>query len=440
MTLPIVTEGHHLDVRASIDACIKCNVCTTVCPVSRVTDLFPGPKYVGPQAERFRGPSVEDRVPDHTVDLCNGCGYCTRACPTGVLIAQTNNKARAGIVGEGRVPPRRAVRNRLISDTDLLIRLGANPLAPLANLALRNRLLRWIGEKLLGVHRRGPLAPFSRHTFRAWWRGQRRPAVLPADADSNRTVVYFHGCAVNGFEPDLGRDAVEILERNGFTVIVPPQECCGLPFISNGLYDHARRKARRNLASLAAFARAGVRIVGTSTSCTFALKAEYRELLDLHDDDARAVADATWDICELLVDLHDRGELDTRLAPVAESVPYHPPCQLRSHGIGTPAMDLFGLIPGLRATDQDHDCCGAAGTYGLKAERWQIAQDVGAPLFDRVRAAAHGGATRAACDSETCRWQIEQSSGVRTVHPITILAESYRRADAPPEGSWRRVV
>jgi glycerol-3-phosphate dehydrogenase subunit C len=180
--------------------------------------------------------------------------------------------------------------------------------------------------------------------------------------------------------------------------------------------------------------------VGTSTSCTFALKAEYRELLDLHDDDARAVADATWDICELLVDLHDRGELDTRLAPVAESVPYHPPCQLRSHGIGTPAMDLFGLIPGLRATDQDHDCCGAAGTYGLKAERWQIAQDVGAPLFDRVRAAAHGGATRAACDSETCRWQIEQSSGVRTVHPITILAESYRRADAPPEGSWRRVV
>ena len=93
-----------------------------------------------------------------------------------------------------------------------------------------------------------------------------------------------------------------ILERNGFTVIVPPQECCGLPFISNGLYEHARRKARRNLDSLASFARAGYRIVGTSTSCTHALKAEYREMLDLADDDARAVADATWDICELLVD------------------------------------------------------------------------------------------------------------------------------------------
>jgi glycerol-3-phosphate dehydrogenase subunit C len=420
----------------SADACIKCNVCTTVCPVSRVTDAFPGPKYVGPQAQRFRGPAAQAGSPDRTVDLCSGCGICTRACPAGVLIAETNNRARAAMVGERGA----SARNRLISDTDLLIRLGSNPIAPLANFGLRNGLLRWIGEKLLGVHRRGPLAPFSRRTFAAWWRREGRATTVASGDDPSRTVVYFHGCAVNGFEPDLGRDAVAILERNGFAVIVPPQECCGLPFISNGLYDQARRKARRNLASLATFARAGYRIVGTSTSCTHALKAEYREMLDLADDDARAVADATWDICELLVDLHDRAQLDTGFAPIAERLPYHPPCQLKSHGIGTPAMDLFGLVPGLRAVDSDHDCCGAAGTYGLKAERWQIAQDVGAPLFDKVRAAAAAGASRAACDSETCRWQIEQSSGLPTVHPITILAESYRRADATRKEPWRRIV
>ena len=28
----------------SADACLKCNVCNTVCPVARVTDLFPGLK------------------------------------------------------------------------------------------------------------------------------------------------------------------------------------------------------------------------------------------------------------------------------------------------------------------------------------------------------------------------------------------------------------
>ena len=145
----------------STDACVKCNVCTTVCPVARVTDAFPGPKYVGPQAERFRGPTV-DPSPDHTVDLCSGCGICTRACPHGVLIAETNNRARAAIVADRGS----SFRNRLISDTDLMVRV-ASPLAPLANLGLENRMARWVGEKVLGVHRRGPLARFSRQTFRS---------------------------------------------------------------------------------------------------------------------------------------------------------------------------------------------------------------------------------------------------------------------------------
>ena len=51
----MILVGHDAGAREfppfSTDACIKCNVCTTVCPVSRVTDAFPGPKYVGPQAQ-----------------------------------------------------------------------------------------------------------------------------------------------------------------------------------------------------------------------------------------------------------------------------------------------------------------------------------------------------------------------------------------------------
>ena len=35
----------------------------------------------------------------------------------------------------------------------------------------------------------------------------------------------------------------------------------------------------------------------------------------------------------------------------------------------------------------------------------------------------------AACDSETCRWQIETATGVRTRHPVEILADAYRAAD-----------
>jgi glycerol-3-phosphate dehydrogenase subunit C len=74
----------------------------------------------------------------------------------------------------------------------------------------------------------------------------------------------------------------------------------------------------------------------------------------------------------------------------------------------------------------DHDCCGIAGTYGMKKEKYPIAMKVGEPLFRKVR---ESGATVASCDSETCRWQIESATGVRTRHPVEILAEAYRAAD-----------
>jgi glycerol-3-phosphate dehydrogenase subunit C len=31
----------------------------------------------------------------------------------------------------------------------------------------------------------------------------------------------------------------------------------------------------------------------------------------------------------------------------------------------------------------------------------------------------------AACDSETCRWQIAKATGVPSVHPIEVLYEAY---------------
>ena len=428
-----------LHVASSADECLKCNVCNTVCPVARVTDLFAGPKYEGPQAQRFRlargqvidGPgSTPVPSPDHSVDYCSGCGWCTTACPAGVKIAELNNQARARM-REGHRPK---LRDWGLGQTDLTGSLGVL-FAPIANPVMRNRPIRALIEALIGIHRYAPVPPFARRTFASTWRKRSRAAGGTAgraaasipEPGPDRAVVYFHGCSANYYEPHVAEAAIDVLNRNGLEVIVPPQVCCGLPLVSNGLYREARGRARRNTDILAPYARAGYRIVGTSTSCTHTLKAEYEEMLDLHDDDTVAVARATWDICELLLDLHDRGALDTRFGRLAGDLPYHAPCQLRSHGIGLPALDLLALVPGLRPLDMDHDCCGIAGTYGLKREKYDIAMRVGEPLF---RAIVETGAQEAVCDSETCRWQIQAATGVRTRHPVEVLAEAYRAGDA----------
>jgi glycerol-3-phosphate dehydrogenase subunit C len=392
-------------MRGSLDHCVKCTICETFCPVSNVTPLFPGPKYVGPQAERFR---VGDEPSfDASLDYCSGCGICTQVCPQGVHIAEINTQARAKMKETNGV----TLRDRLLARPTLAGRLGT-PVAPLANWSLRHRLLRVAAERIVGLHRRAPLPRFAGRTFQHWARRHTSP-------QAQRRVAYFHNCGTNYYEPRLGEMTVALLEHNGLAVEVPKQDCCGLPLQSNGLFDDARRYVHRLAARLAPYARAGVDIVGTSTSCTLMLKREALEILEMDDDpDLRAVSERTFDICEYLLAMHERGELRTDFRPVPETVTYHAPCQQQGHGIGKPALDLLALVPELRTIELDATCCGIAGTYGLKREKYDIAMKVGAGLFAQIADAAP---EQAVCDSETCRWQIEQATGVRTVHPVEML-------------------
>jgi glycerol-3-phosphate dehydrogenase subunit C len=401
----------HEQMRDSLDHCVKCTICETHCPVSAVTPLFPGPKYVGPQAERYRGGGVS---PDSSLDYCSSCGICTQVCPQGVKIAEINSQARAALKADRGIP----LRDRMLARPTLTGRLGT-PVAPLANRLRRSRLARRIGERALGIHREAPMPRWAGRTFARRARARRRP---PQPAAASGSVVFFHGCGANYYEPAVATMAVAVLEHNGLEVIVPRQGCCGLPLQSNGIFPDARRYVRRLAAQLAPYARAGHDIVATSTSCGLMLKREAREILGVEDEDLRAVGERLYDVCEYLLMLHERGELATDFGPLEMELPYHAPCQQRGHGIGTPALDLLALVPGLRARQVDAVCCGIAGTYGLKREKYDIAMAVGEPVFRQVR---ESGAPLSVCDSETCRWQIAQATGIPSVHPVELLHRAY---------------
>ena len=249
------------EARESLDHCVKCTICETACPYSKATPLFPGPKYVGPQAERYRagGPS-----PDASVDYCSGCGICTQVCPHGVLIAEINSKARARLWEDRGIP----LRNKLIARPSVTGRLGT-PAASLANRTLESPLARTLVDRTLGIDARAPLPRFAGSTFSSWARRHRPPAT-------ERSIVYFHGCSTNYYEPKVGQMVVAVLEHNGFRVVVPRQDCCGLPLQSNGDFPAARSYVRRLAANLAPHARAGLDIVTNSTSCGLMLKREAR--------------------------------------------------------------------------------------------------------------------------------------------------------------------
>jgi glycerol-3-phosphate dehydrogenase subunit C len=72
-------------------------------------------------------------------------------------------------------------------------------------------------------------------------------------------VAYFTGCTARYLFPEVAKATVEVLERNGVAVYVPPQRCCGMPSMLEGdRVPPRRRPSPRNLA--------GPRLVTTSSA------------------------------------------------------------------------------------------------------------------------------------------------------------------------------
>lgn len=396
--------------RTLLDRCMKCTICETQCPVMRVTPAFPGPKYVGPQAERFRhGKSV-----DKSLDYCSGCSICTTVCPHGVKIAELNAQARAVMKAE-HMP----LRDRLITQTELEGRL-LTPLAPLANPALRVKLLRKLVEAVIGVHAEAPMPTAQTRSFHSWWRQHEREVYqnTSSKAFKRGPVVFFHGCAGAYFEVATSIATVEVLEHLGYRVIVPKQGCCGLAAQSNGLFDTAARKVL-GLAHALQGAGRDLPIVSSSGSCAGMLRHEAREIMGLDAGVLADVGSRLFETCEFIAHLMDADDFPfEELQALPVTLVYHQPCQVKSQGFGKPAIRMLEAIPGVTVVDSGQPCCGIAGTYGLKREKFAVAQAIGKPLFEKIR---DTNPRLAVCETETCRWQIRKGTDAKVVHPIEIL-------------------
>ena len=391
--------------RASLDACVKCTICETQCPVAKATPLFTGPKFVGPQAERYRhGESV-----DHSLDYCSGCSICSTVCPQGVKIAEINGQARAVMKAQHGTP----LRDRLITQTELEGKL-LTPFAPVANVALGLKPLRKVVEAVIGVHADAPVPEAKSQSFMKWFKDH---TPIPS-AQSRGKIVFFHGCAGGYFEVKTSIATVQVLEYLGYEVLVPKQGCCGLAEQSNGLFAGAQKHVKK-LARQLASAGDELTIVSSSGSCAGMLRHEAQELMGVDDEVLQGVAARTVETSEFLVGLLDKGEFPVdKLRRIDATIAYHQPCQVKSQGFGKPAIELMESIPGLTVVESGQACCGIAGTYGLKKEKYEIAQRIGKPLFDKVREVNPKLAT---CETETCRWQIRKGSDAEVVHPVEMI-------------------
>ena len=100
---------------------------------------------------------------------------------------------------------------------------------------------------------------------------------------------------------------------------------------------------------------------------------------------------------------------------------YHTACHMQKMGWQYYSIELLKMIPGLELTVLEQNCCGISGTFGFKKENYEYSQKIGSKLFKDIEEAKPDIVIT---DCETCKWQIEMSTGVPVLNPIEILADA----------------
>ena len=422
---PAALDG---EIQRAFEICHGCRLCFKYC------DSFP--RLFRLLDQRYDG-DVHRVTPgdvSQVMDACFQCKLCEVQCPytprDGHQFQLDFPKLvhrHRGVHARGRP---RSLRQRVLNDPDTAGKLARLSFG-LANVANRSRPLRVLMEKTIGIHRDKKLPDFAAEPFDAW--ADKHGHVRP---EPGGEVVLFQTCFVQHNQPDLGKDALFVLQKNGVDArVVRGLACCGMPSWEAGDLESLRAQARTDLDLLLPYVERGAKVLVVNPTCSMMMRREWPHLLEGPDRErAATLAKAIRDVSEYLWSIREEPRFSTDFETQAAGtrIAYHAPCHLRAQAVGFKGRDLLRKIPGVTMAATVMECCGHDGTFAMTVEGFEPSRRIGQKAFDGMRGAE---ADVWVTDCPLAALQFEQHAGKRPLHPVTLLARAYR--GEPLDGTGR---
>lgn len=355
--------------------------------------------------EMFEGETVpsswRNEAVKESLDLCLACKGCKGDCPTQVDMA-TYKAEFLSHYYKGRLRPIPAYTMGLIYWWS-----GLASAAPwLANTMTRLPF----AKTLAGVAKERQMPRFAGKTFRQRF-------AQKAKIASGARVILWADTFNNHFLPDTAMAAVEVLEHAGYAVDIPRKRvCCGRPLYDWGFLSSAKRLLAQTLDALAPDLEAGTPIVGLEPSCISVFRDELPALFP-NDPRAAKLAQTSFTLSEFLA--RERVALPQLQRKALVQAHCHHKAVIR---FDAEEALLRGM--GLDLTHPDSGCCGMAGAFGFDKRHYDLSLRVGERvLLPMVREASAD--TLILADGFSCREQIEQTTGRKTLHFAEVLKLAY---------------
>ena len=370
--------------------------------------------------EMLQGEVIKDGWQSEEVkealDWCLACKGCKSDCPTHTDMA-TYKAEFLSHYYEQHPRPRQAWSMGRIGDWAPI----AAKFPRVANFFTQTAGFSSLAKSVSGIAPERSLPAFAKQSFREQFNqihlGRRDP-VQARSVRRGEPVILWADTFSNFFRPETALAAVEVLEAAGCRVSLPPERlCCGRPYYDFGLLDAAKDSLSRILESMGAQIHGGMPVVGLEPSCVAVFRDELGKLFP-DDERAQRLAKQTFTLAEYL----EKVGWQPRPVQGKPRVLVHGHCHQKAVMGMQPELRLLAAA-GYEVEAPDSGCCGMAGSFGFKPEHYAASQKIGeSVLLPKVRAAADD--TLIVTNGFSCREQIEQSAGRKTLHLAEVLAST----------------
>ncbi|MDX1829036.1 MAG: FAD-linked oxidase C-terminal domain-containing protein [Lutibacter sp.] len=347
-------------------------------------------------------------------DLCLSCKACASECPSNVDVATLKAEFLHQYYKENGIP----FRTQLFANNVKWNKLGS--LTPtFTNLVLNTK----ITKKLMGIAPKRSIPKLAKTTVNKWYK--KNKIRLENKPTKFGEIYLFVDEFTNFYDATIGVNAIELLTKLGYKVIITKHEESGRSFISKGILDKAKERADFNVNFFKNLVSKETPLIGIEPSAILTFRDEYLRLAD-DKNSAKKIAKNTFTIEEFIKQEFEKNNISAGSFTSKEKiVKIHGHCQQKSLSNTESIFKMLSIPKNYSVTIINSGCCGMAGSFGYEKEHYNISMQVGEDtLFPKIRNS--NKSTIIAASGTSCRHQIKDGTTRISKHPVTILYEALK--------------
>jgi len=357
------------------------------------------------------------------MDLCLSCKACKSECPSGVDVAKLKAEFLQHYYDNHGIP----LRTRLIANITKLNKIGSI-IPSVFNWFVQNKMFSNFLKKSIGFAKERSIPTLYKHTLTKWAQKKNIYQNIEIDVDTDfiKIVYLFNDEFTNYNDTEIGKKAVELLEKLGYKVVIPKHFESGRTYLSKGMLRKAKTIAEKNISLLKDFITDLTPLIGIEPSAILTFRDEYPELVDNNfKESALKIAKNTFMFDEFIAAEIEKGNISKDKFTKKElNIKLHGHCQQKAIASTYPTKIMLSFPVNYNLDEIQSGCCGMAGSFGYEKEHYEISQKVGnLILFPEIEKTSKE--VEISAIGTSCRHQIKDGTGRTAKHPIEIMWEAF---------------